>query len=82
MRRRSPPPLSVRAVYRIRELAEAADMDVYSMRRLLIRHEVQFLRSGTACLVPISELKEKLRVLWDSLVEVETLRAATSKRSA
>lgn len=80
MRRRPAPPLTVRAVYRISELADAAGMDRFAMRRLLLSRGVIFVTSGRAKLVMLSELKEKLRDLWDSLIEVETLRSAAAKR--
>jgi len=77
-KRRSKPQrgLSIKPLYTIGDLADATGIDRFSVRRLLEKNGVEWVRSGRSLLIPISELKEKLRNVWDSIVECEKLRGS------
>jgi hypothetical protein len=51
-------------------------MTRHQVRALLTKNHVELQPSGTARLVPLCEIREKMRWLFDSLVEAEQLRRA------
>jgi hypothetical protein len=68
-------PLPVRALYTVRELAEAASLSRFRVHRLLRSLGVTMIRSGRIYLVPLDELEQKAPRLWNSLRTAEYQRA-------
>ena len=66
--------LPLKAAYTLTELATATSMERRTLKRLLDRADVEFVRSGRAIFVSISELEDKVRPLWEGIREVERLR--------
>ena len=57
----------MKAVYTIPELAKMASVTRSRMRRMLDSYEVEYLnRSGHGLLVPLSEIRDKIKPLYDS----------------
>jgi hypothetical protein len=66
--------LQVRAFYSVPELARIANVPTYRLLRLLRRNGVTFLRVGRAFYVTLTEVREKIPPLWESLRAAEELR--------
>ena len=75
-RRSKPGSLSIKPLYSIAELAEATEVSDFTMRRMLKNNGVELQRSGTATFVPLSELKNKMRLFWESIALSERLSEA------
>lgn len=57
----------MKSVYTIAELAGLADVSWHRMKRLLDAYEVEYLSAGTHTrLVPLSEIRDKVKPLYDS----------------
>jgi hypothetical protein len=67
-------PLPLRALYTVRELAQAASMSRERLIRLLERLGVEMMRSGKLWLVPLSEIEKKAWPFWESIQTAEVLR--------
>jgi hypothetical protein len=68
--------LEIRAFYPVAELARAAGVPAYKLLRLLRRCRVAFIHAGRAYYVPLSEIREKIPPLWQSLCSAQELRRA------
>jgi hypothetical protein len=68
--------LEIRAFYSVAELARAAGVPSYKLLRLLRRCHVAFIHAGRAHYVPLSEIREKIPPLWQSLCSAQELRRA------
>jgi hypothetical protein len=66
--------LPLRALYTVGELTKATAMPRRRLIRLLIEADVQFLRSGRLLYVPLTELEEKVRLIWEGIKAAESLR--------
>jgi hypothetical protein len=66
--------LEVRVFYSVAELARAGNVPAYRLLRLLRRNGVTFLRAGRAFYVTLTEIREKIPPLWESLCAAEELR--------
>jgi hypothetical protein len=69
----------LQAVYRVRELAEFANTSRYLMARLLREAGVLGVRVGSTVVIPVSEVKEKIPLLWESLTAVHQARRPPEK---
>lgn len=69
-----PEALPLRVVYSVGELATAARMDRRKLLRILEKAGVQVLHVSRLRLIPLSELEQKARPLWDSIQAAEMLR--------
>jgi hypothetical protein len=76
-----PLPLEVRALYTIPELARAANVTTYTLRRLFVANHIRTIHSGRAVFVPLSEIERKIPSLWGSLLAAEALRVAGAKQA-
>jgi len=66
----------VKAVYTVKELAELADVSCKRMRRILDAYGVEYLASGAHTrLVPLSQIREKVKPLHDSMQMRERYQA-------
>jgi excisionase family DNA binding protein len=63
-----------RALYSIAQLAQFAGLTRFVLRRLLDSHGVQFVRSGRTVLVPLTEVEDKIPLLWKNLWRLESAR--------
>ena len=68
--------LPLRAMYTVGELARAASMDPRSLRTRLDDAGVRFFRTGRWWLVPLSELEQKVRPIWEGIQAAEAIRQA------
>lgn len=75
-RNRDDGPLMLQAFYSLATLARAGAVDSHVLSRLLQASGVEFMRSGRAVLVPLSEIKARIPNLWRSLVQIERTRLA------
>jgi hypothetical protein len=66
--------LEVRGFYSVAELARAGNVPAYRLLRILRRNGVAFLRVGRALYVPLTEIRQKIPPLWESLCAAEKLR--------
>ena len=73
--------LNLQSFYGVCALAEVANVSRYVMNRLLRLAGVRFQRIGRSVLVPVSEIEEKIPLLWNSLQVLERVRRAASERS-
>ena len=71
--------LRVKALYSIAELAKAAGISWYAMRRALLANNVTFLRAGRSVLVPLPEIEAHVPQLWEALVAAERLWAEKAR---
>jgi hypothetical protein len=69
--------LPIQALYSIRQLALAVGVTHRRLQRLLREERVQVFRVGRFLLVPLTELEEKVPLLWDSVKSAEALRDST-----
>ena len=74
--------LEIRAFYSVAELARAAGVPPYKLLRLLRRCRVTFIHAGRAFYVPLSEIREKIPPLWQSLCSAQELRRACDAAGA
>jgi hypothetical protein len=78
-KRRSRPssrPLPIQGLYPVGHLAPVVGITHRHLQRLLKNEGVQVYRVGRFLLVPLTELEEKVPVLWDSIKAAELLRRA------
>jgi hypothetical protein len=68
--------LRLQALYPVGELARAVGLRHRRFQRLLRLQGVQLVRCGRFIYVPLSELEDKIRPLWDSIKAAEMLRRA------
>jgi hypothetical protein len=68
-------PLELKAFYSITMLARASGVTYHFMRRLLEANGVTFIRSNRAIIVPLSEIRSRAPVVWNSLTALESLRS-------
>jgi hypothetical protein len=61
------PSLEKRAFYTISELARVGNVPTYKLRRLLLRHGVDLVRSGRVYYVMLLEIERKIPPLWANL---------------
>ena len=66
--------LPVRAVYRLAELAQAAQISRWRMLQLLRREGVEIRRSGHVFVVSLAELETKFWPFWEGIKAAEALR--------
>jgi hypothetical protein len=71
--------LEIRALYSIAELARAAGVTTYMLRRALRAAGVDLLRSGRALYVPLSEIESKIPSLWQSIRRAEQVRRSAKR---
>jgi hypothetical protein len=69
--------LPIQALYSVNQLARAAGVPHRRLQRLLKLEEVRVLHAGRFLLVALTELEEKLPLLWESIKSAEALRACT-----
>jgi hypothetical protein len=72
-----PAPLPSRAVYTVRELADASSMSRRRTFRLLRNMGIKMIRSGHIWLVPLEELERKGKEFWSSVRTAELRRLLT-----
>jgi hypothetical protein len=72
-----PAPLPSRAVYTVRELADASSLSRRRTLRLLRNLGIQLIRSGPIWLVPLEELEQKGKRYWASVRAAELRRLLT-----
>ena len=70
----------LKAMYSIAELARAAGMRTYTMRRLLRRSRVALVRVGRQLFVSLPEIRRKIPPLWEGIVEAERVRRDLAPR--
>jgi hypothetical protein len=75
--RRSIDALPIQALYSVNQLALAVGVTHRRLQRLLKIEGVQVFRVGRFLLVPLTELEEKVRPLWESVKAAEALREGT-----
>ena len=73
--------LELRALYRIGELAELTRVSKHVLWRLLEQRGVQRIRIGRWPYVPLSEIHEKVPLLWKSICS-SCLARRTEQREA
>lgn len=66
--------LPLKAAYTLGELARATSMERRRLKRLLVRADIEFVRSGRAIYVSLSELEDKVRPIWQGIRAVEMMR--------
>jgi hypothetical protein len=71
--------LDVRPFYTVTELARAGKVSRFLMRRLLRSNGITFLRAGRSQYVMLTEIREKIPSLWESLRLAEELRSGASE---
>lgn len=62
--------MRLKALYTISELAALLGMSRWRARQLVRKAAIATMRQGDKELVPISELKERCPLLWDSLAAI------------
>jgi hypothetical protein len=67
-------PLELKPLYTALELARSLGVSRYRLVRLLEVRDVFVYRVGRDILVPLSEIRDKLQPLWDSLLENDEKR--------
>ena len=69
-------PLPMKAFYTVRELCDACKggMSYKRMRTMLQTCGVEYQRSGKNLLVPLSEISEKVPLLWESILQLNEQR--------
>jgi hypothetical protein len=75
-----PPPLPVKAVYRIGDLAKALNIPWRRLKRMLENMDVKFMRVGRLWLVPLSEIEEKAPPIWDKILLDQRAKRALDDR--
>ena len=75
--RRSLEALPIQALYSVNQLAGAGGVPHRRLQRLLKLEEVRVLRVGRFLLVALTELEEKVPLLWESIRAAEALRGST-----
>jgi hypothetical protein len=68
--------LPLRALYPLGQLARAVGLSDRRLEHLLEKAGVELLRHGWAKYVPLSELEQKVRPLWESIKSAEMIRRA------
>ena len=66
--------LPLHAVYKLALLAKATSLDARTLKTILERAGVQFVRAERGVWVPLSELELKVPALWESVKAAEMLR--------
>jgi hypothetical protein len=74
--------LPLRALYPLGQLATAVGLSDRRLEHLLEKAGVELLRSGWAKYVPLSELEQKVRPLWESIKSAEMIRRAIEECGA
>ena len=67
--------LEVKALYSVAELARGANVGADRLRRVLRASGVTLLRGGRVLLVPLSEIREKIPALWESILAADRRRS-------
>jgi hypothetical protein len=67
-------PLPLQAFYRVGDLARASGVPHRQFQRLLKSEDVRVYRVGRLLLVPLTELEDKVPLLWESVKAAESLR--------
>jgi hypothetical protein len=67
--------LPIQALYSVNQLARAMGVTHRRLQRLLKVEEVEVFRVGRFLLVPLTELEEKVPLLWANVKAVESLRS-------
>jgi hypothetical protein len=67
-------PLELKAVYTALELARSLGISRYRLTRLLKVQDVFVYRIGRTVFVPVSEVRDKLQPLWESILECDEKR--------
>lgn len=68
--------LRLQALYPVGVLARAVGMRHRRFQRLLRLQGVHVIRCGRFMFVPLSELEDKVRPVWEAIKAAETLRRA------
>ena len=68
--------LPIQPLYQVSQLARATGLTHRQFQRLLKMEEVQVFRVGRFLLVPLSELEEKVGLVWESIKVAASLRRA------
>jgi hypothetical protein len=68
--------LPIQALYSVDQLARAMGVPHRRLQRLLKIEGVEVFRVGRFLLVPLTELEEKVPLLWENVKAVEALRSA------
>lgn len=74
--------LPLRALYPLGQLARAVGLSDRRLQHLLEKAGVEVLRSGWAKYVPLSELEQKVRPLWESIKSAEMMRRTIEESAA
>jgi hypothetical protein len=69
--------LPIQALYSVNQLARAAGVPHRRLQRLLKLEEVRVLHAGRFLLVALTEIEDKLPLLWESIKAAEALRERT-----
>ena len=69
--------LPICALYPVAQLAHACGLSHKRMQSVLAASGVEIVRAGRCLYVPLSEVEEKVRPLWDGLRAAEMLRRGT-----
>jgi hypothetical protein len=71
--------LKLQVVYSLGALARIGNVDPDLLRRILRANGVALVRVGRALSVPLSELRQKIPPLWESLLLCEKLRRSRGR---
>jgi hypothetical protein len=71
--------VALQSFYGVSALAQVANESRYVMNKLLRLVHVRFQSVGRSVLVPLSEIEEKVPLLWNSLQVLERVRRAAQR---
>jgi hypothetical protein len=64
-------PLGVKVLYQAAELARGIGLSHEALMHLLTARDIYIYRIGRNVFIPLSEIREKLQPIWDSMVATE-----------
>lgn len=82
VRNSAPGALEVQAIYSVATLARIANVTRHLMNRVLRANHIEMRRVGRALFVPLSEIRERIPWLWESLCAAEETRRHPKPRRA
>jgi hypothetical protein len=67
--------VTLKPLYTIRDLCVMTGLSRRQVGAIIKRHGIEVVRAGPRVYVPLSELRDKLRSVWESLDESERREA-------
>ena len=67
--------MTLKPLYTIRDLCTMTGLTRKQIRGIIKRNGIELVRAGSRIYVPVSELRDKLRSVWESLDESEDREA-------